>query len=138
MCTDEFVISRKGTALTLEAGQKGKDPYQVGLGFKIALNAIAHVSKQTLEISLPQRNSEITSSQLYKIDHSQTPEDHRGLTLDPGWKNFHQVKKGRTLSNAKTKSTKHLDWKNSISKILRVSKESFSYGRNVSNHSLYR
>lgn len=94
-CSDEYVISKKGTGITLELGQNSYNPYHVAVGFRAAINAIKTCHNKLL--GLPWTKSKDTTAKIYSW--GEVIPYPGGGKLDPGWFNFRSVKKGEKIGS---------------------------------------
>lgn len=94
------MISQGGSGITLELGQNGLSPYQVGVGTLAGLWALRTVAYETVHGQPLERSRPPGGERLYTWAGT-VPWPRTGLvSLDPGWVNFAPVAKGQRLGEA--------------------------------------
>ncbi len=96
-CTDEYVNSHGGAGLTLECGQAGFDPLQVGFGLKTVLHAVRFVHN-ILEKDKPPHPARTERRKIYVVkDTIACPQD--GIVkLREKLINLQSIEKGELLA----------------------------------------
>jgi len=92
-CSDEFVILRGGTAITMELGQSGFHPYQIACGYHAALHALIAATDALVGKEWPEPRTQANIFTWAKI----YPWPEGTVALDQGWTNFKQVAVGQRL-----------------------------------------
>jgi succinylglutamate desuccinylase len=93
--SDEYVISKGGTGMTIELGRAGFHPVQIAMGLTACLNAIHGVSQLVQQAAPPSRASEL--GPLYTWGETIKGSTDEPVNLDKGWQNFMPVHKGQRL-----------------------------------------
>ena len=96
MCTDEYVISKGGTGISLELGQNGFDSYQIAVGVEACLWAIRVATAELNSESIAHRASSHTS-ELYTWAEIMRWPAHGFVELNAGLNNFAEVHVGDIL-----------------------------------------
>jgi succinylglutamate desuccinylase len=98
-CSDEYVNSMGGVGVSLELGQNGFDPYQIGVGIDCAIWAIAAATaaaRGTPDL-LPARVDADDAPELFTWSEI-IPWPAAGFVeLKPDWHNFKAVGRGETI-----------------------------------------
>lgn len=97
LCSDEFVNRFGGTGITVETGEQGFDPYQIGYGFYLALNALKIVDQDMASESC--RSNKKNNLPLYTWAHIENFPLEGRVELIPGLNNFKKIYKGEVLGS---------------------------------------
>lgn len=99
MCSDEYVNSQGGTGISVELGQNGFDPYQIGGGVEAGLWAIRTVTDRWQGgVGDPFAKGRADNDPELYTWASIVPWPEAGFVdLDEGWTNFKPVEAGQRL-----------------------------------------
>lgn len=92
LCTDEFVNDKGGIGLTLELGQRGVSPYQVGVGYLAGCRMLSLATAKIGSRKLKQTAREPTGDIF--TWHKTVPYPKEHVDLKPGWRNFADIQEG--------------------------------------------
>ncbi len=99
MCSDEYVNSQGGTGISLELGQNGFDPYQIGGGVEAGLWAIRTVTDRWKggHADAFAKGRADNDPELYTWAEIMPWPETGMVDLDEGWTNFKDVEEGQRL-----------------------------------------
>ncbi len=100
-CTDQFVIDHGGVGISIELGQRGLHPEQIGDGLGLTLNSfgeISHFLNKGEHLSFSKnRVGETEEGKLFTFSQIEKFEADGKFSLRPGLTNFQPVREGDNL-----------------------------------------
>ncbi len=99
MCSDEYVNAQGGTGISLELGQNGFDPYQIGGGVEAGLWALRTVADRWKggHTDAFAKGRADNDPELYTWAQIVAWPERGFVDLDEGWTNFREVTEGQRL-----------------------------------------
>lgn len=105
-CSDEFLMKKGGTGVTIELGQNGWDNEQISLGLRIAEAALGETRVRIGDETRGSQSKSHSKAPVYTwaavVPYPQTGKP----VLDPDWTNFASVEAGQRLGSFEGKDVK--------------------------------
>lgn len=100
-CSDEFVIARGGTGVTIELGQGGFGPYQLEVGVLATIRGLfaaeAYLTKNPIDVTA--NPAYYAEGDIFTFDESYPYPQEGHVNLLEGLHNFRFIEKGENLGN---------------------------------------